>query len=429
MSPLRVLVLANDCNPDWPSLPVVGYKYARALADHCEVTVATQVRNRTNIEAAGPTRARFCYIDTEYLAAPIYKVSRYLRGGDQVAWSTNMLMNYVPYIEFERQVLKRFRNELRAGEFDLIHRITPMSPTLPSYIAGRTKQPFVLGPLNGNLAWPSTFLKEKRREREGLRKVRGLYKSLPFARNTFREADCVLAAFQHTIDDLSLADPARVVPMPEIGFDAEVFYPGEARAPYDTNRRCRFLYAGRLVPYKVPEAAVRAFATSDMLARHHLSIVGEGPERPRLEAIVAEHNAGERITFAGRLSQAAVAEEMRASDCFVFPSIRELGAGVVIEAMASKMILLVTDYGAPGDLCAGGRGVRVPLQPLERLTHGFQVAMENVVADPMTHLKMASTGEQYARTLYSWSAKAAMTVDIYKTVLAGGPLDGFRDYV
>lgn len=61
----------------------------------------------------------------------MYKLATKLRGGDQVAWSTNMIMQYVPYLSFEREVWKAFRARLKAGEFDIVHRITPMSPTLP----------------------------------------------------------------------------------------------------------------------------------------------------------------------------------------------------------------------------------------------------------------------------------------------------------
>src|SRR6056297_2936975 len=127
----RVLVLADDCNPEWPSLPVVGYKYARSLAKVADVTVATHVRNRENIEKAGDIGAPVIYTDTEWLAAPMYKLARLLRRGDQVAWSIQQIMNYLPYLEFERRVLAMCKKELRAGAFDIVHRITPMSPTLP----------------------------------------------------------------------------------------------------------------------------------------------------------------------------------------------------------------------------------------------------------------------------------------------------------
>lgn len=427
-SPPRVLILAENCNPEWPSLPVVGYKYARALAQVADVTIATHIRNRENIEKAGDLGDRVTYIDNEWIAGRMYRLAKLLRGGDEVAWSTNQMMAYPPYLAFERQVLQQFRPELKSGAFDLVHRITPMSPTLPSYISGRTKQPFLIGPLNGNLNWPAAFSGEQKRERERLRALRGAYRYLPFARSTYRNAACIMAAFQHTIDDLSAADPARVVPFPEVGFDPEVFHSTGRIPPLTSTGPKRFLYAGRLVPYKVPEAAIKAFAGSDMMKDHILHVVGDGPEQPRLEAIVAAAGAQDRVIFEGRKTQGEVADFMRRCDVFVFPSIRELGAGVVIEAMASGMVCLVTDYGAPGDLVAGGRGIQVALQPMDGLVRDYRAAMERCVSDPEPHQQMAWTAETYATTWYDWAAKARYTARLYQAVLDGQPLDGFTEY-
>lgn len=424
----RVLLLAESCNPQWPSLPIVGYKYARALAGVADVRIATHVRNRPNIEAAGDLGERVTFIDNEWIAARMYRLSTFLRGGTEVAWSTGQMMAYLPYLEFERLALKAFRADLKGGAFDLVHRITPMSPTLPSIAAGRLPVPFVIGPLNGNLDWPRAFAAEQKREREGLRRLRDLYKVMPFSRATFTRAAAILAAFQHTIDDLPQAVRDRVVPFPEIGFDPAVFHPGDRRPPFSGDGPFRFLFVGRLVPYKLPEAAVRAFAGSEALKAHRLHVVGDGPEEARLRAIVAEHGAGNRIVFEGRKSQAEVADFMRRADAFVFPSIRELGAGVVIEAMACGAVCIVTDYGAPGDLAAAGRGVRIPLQPLEGLVAANRAAMEACLAAPGMHAGMAAAARSYAETLYSWEAKARYTLRLYEAVLGGQPLAGFTDY-
>lgn len=426
---LRVLVLADDCNPEWPSLPVVGYKYARSLARVADVTLATHVRNRENIEKAGDIGARVVYVDNEWLAAPMYKLARAIRRGPEVAWSVQQMMNYLPYLEFERRAHAACKDDLKAGRFDIVHRITPMSPTLPSWIAGRGPAPFVIGPLNGNLAWPAAFRAEQAREKERLRALRNISNHLPYARRTYEKAGAVLAAFRHTIEGLTHADPAKIVPLPEIGFDSAVFHAEGRTPPFSGPGPFTFLYAGRLVPYKVPEAAIRAFATSERLAPHRLSVIGDGPEMERLKAIVAGTGAADRIVFEGRKSQGEVADAMRAADAFVFPSIRELGAGVVIEAMASGLVTLVTGYGAPGDLVANGRGVAVPLAPLPELTDGFRAAMEGCLADPDTHRAMAEAGRDYAAGLYEWDTKAAYTVRIYRAVLAGEPLSGFTDYV
>lgn len=428
MSKPRVLLLAESCNPEWPSLPIVGYKYARALASVADVKIATHIRNRPAIEARDELGDKVTYIDNEWIAARMHRLAEFLRGGSEVAWSTNQIMAYLPYLEFERRTLNVFRDELAQGKFDLVHRITPMSPTLPSFAVGRVGVPFIIGPLNGNLDWPRDFASEQKREREGLRRLRNLYKAMPYAKSTFTKAAAILAAFQHTIDDLPTSVREKIVPFPEIGFDPAIFHSDNRRAPFSSPGPYRFLFAGRLVPYKVPEAAVRAFVGSEALRPHRLHIVGTGPEEPRLRNIVAEANAEDRVVFEGGKSQNEVAELMRESDAFVFPSIRELGAGVVIEAMACGPVCIVTDYGAPRDLTADGRGVQVPLQPLDGLVAANRNAMEACVTNPEPHAAMASKARNYAFQHYTWDAKAAYTADIYDAVIAQRPLAPLKGY-
>src|SRR6478672_5371495 len=157
---LRVALLADDFNPEWPSLPVVGFNYAVALADHADVTVFTHIRNKQDLEKLGQLGFKIIYLDNEYIASPMYKFALWLRGGDELGWTIQIASNYLPYLEFERLALRRIRDD--KTPFDLVHRITPMSPTLPSYAAGRTATPFLIGPLNGNLPWPREFAAEQR---------------------------------------------------------------------------------------------------------------------------------------------------------------------------------------------------------------------------------------------------------------------------
>ncbi|MBU2983353.1 glycosyltransferase family 4 protein [Lentibacter algarum] len=423
---LKVLILADECNPEWPSLPIVGYKYALEIAEHCDVTVATHVRNRENIEKAA-AGLNVVYIDTEWLAAPMFKLARFLRGGEEVAWSTSMMMNYLPYLAFERGVWQHFKPALRAGEFDIVHRITPMSPTLPSYIASKVKVPFLIGPLNGNLDWPQEFLEEQAREKEKLRGLRGLYKYLPYARSTYRKAAAVLTAFEHTRADLTGVEDARIVMVPEIGFDPEIFHTKGAKpaGQRGDDGKLHFLYAGRLVPYKLPELPIRAFAASPALQAHHLHILGSGPEEERMRAVIAEFGLEGCVTMEGRKTQSEVADLMRRCDGFIFPSIRELGAGVVIEAMACGMHCLVADYGAPGALASEGRGDAVPIAQIDAMVAGFAERLEACAAEPAHMAECAKRAQTYADGNFTWAQKGAHAEQLYRAVIAGDELRRF----
>ncbi|MBW4652881.1 MAG: glycosyltransferase family 4 protein [Kaiparowitsia implicata GSE-PSE-MK54-09C] len=414
---MRVLLLADCCNPDWPSLPIVGYKYAKAIANYADVVVATQIRNQPNISRDGLGNAEVVYLDTEAIAAPISRLASLLRGGAQKAWTLQMAMDYPTYLAFEWYAWRTFKPQLERGEFDLVHRITPMTPTLPSPMASWSPVPFVLGPLNGNLPWPAAFTAELKREREWLSKLRQFYKVMPFHQSTYSRSSAILAAFDHTMADLPEESSAKVMNVPEVGIDPAVFSP-TVRPKRD---RLTILYAGRLVPYKLPEVVIRAMINSPQLQQHRLVMVGDGPERPRLEQLIAEHNLGHCVDLLGQKPQAEVGQLMREADIFAFPSIRELGAGVVVEAMACGMACVVVDYGGPATLIQGDRGVKVPLGTFDQLVDRFVVELEALVGNPDRVRELGQTAYHHAMTYYSWDAKARKTLELYDWVLGKTP--------
>ena len=83
---------------------------------------------------------------------------------------------------------------------------------------------------------------------------------------------------------------------------------------------------------------------------------------------------------------------MRSADVFAFPSIRELGAGVVIEAMACGCVPVVVDYGGPGELVDDACGIRVALGPRAELIDGFTRELEALALDPIGLRQMRSAG-------------------------------------
>lgn len=410
---MRVLLLADDCNPEWPSLPIVGYQMAKALSHVADVTLATHVRNRPNL-AGKLSDIEVEFIDNEYVAAPLHKIATWVRGGNQGNWSAAVAGAYPSALAFDLEVYRRFRKRLDAGEFDVVHRLTPMSPALPSPIASWSPAPFVLGPLNGGLAWPEQFRAELVRERETLRKLRGLYKHLPFHRSTYRDSAAILASFEHTIADLPESARARCIDFPEVGVAPELFeYPGERPA----RDQVVFISVGRFVPLKLLDVAIRVFAESPKLRAQKLVLVGDGMDRPGLERQVAELGLTNVVEFAGWMNQEQVAARLRDADVFFFPSIRELGGGVVVEAMACGCVPVVVDYGGPGGLVAGQEcGVAVPLGDKDQLVRRFTEVLERYVDDRPLRLKHGQTAYERAIEHFSWGSKARKVLEVYEWV-------------
>src|ERR1700680_4358719 len=98
---LRLLLITEACNPTWTSVPLVGYNFARALAERPEldVTLVSQVRNRSALQAAPIAAAvRLDFVDNEWLARPLYGLARFLRGGTALAWTVDTALAWPSYM-------------------------------------------------------------------------------------------------------------------------------------------------------------------------------------------------------------------------------------------------------------------------------------------------------------------------------------------
>lgn len=87
-----------------------------------------------------------------------------------------------------------------------------------------------------------------------------------------------------------------------------------------------------------------------------LVLVGDGPERPRLERLARRLGIAHRVRFAGYMPWARLPIEYRVADLFVFPSRLE-GFGLSVgEAMASGLPVVVSNQGALPELVEDGEG-------------------------------------------------------------------------
>jgi glycosyltransferase involved in cell wall biosynthesis len=147
------------------------------------------------------------------------------------------------------------------------------------------------------------------------------------------------------IDRGIVPDKLRILPR---GLDTELFNPSLREPKFWTNRGTQgqvLLYVGRISKekdlYLLAEImpALRAKAGPFTLA-----IVGEGPYRAELEALLPG------AIFTGILNGRELGVAYASADLFVFPSTTDTYGNVVVEAMAAGLPVAVSDIGGPREL-------------------------------------------------------------------------------
>ncbi len=201
-----------------------------------------------------------------------------------------------------------------------------------------------------------------------------------------------------------LADTLVLAQSPEIrddvladfdDLDPEIEVLGNAVSiPDETASGEGVLYVGRLAPKKGLEYLLEAMTDVDA----HLTIVGDGSERDRLERRAAELDID--VTFVGEVAPEAVDSYYRDAGVFVLPSLEGEGMpNVVLEAMSWGLPVVATDSGGlPTMIEDGETGFLVPMRDSEAI--GKRI--EKLLTDEEYHEGMGTAARSYVRDTHSW---------------------------
>lgn len=230
----------------------------------------------------------------------------------------------------------------------------------------------------------------------------------PFVRRFTRRCDAVAAISSFTAREVLSATGVapRVIPYGIAVPPESQLTPGEPGL---------VLTVGRLIARKGHAYLIEAMARLTHLGVQ-LVIVGEGHERPELEEKVRALHLEQRITFAGRVSDAELQERYRACQVFVLPAIvdssgdTEMLGMVSLEAMRYAKPVVSTKVGGVADIVQDGvTGLLVE----QRDPDALAAAIERVLADPALATALGQAGYRFARDHFSWEAIFRQTLALY----------------
>jgi phosphatidylinositol alpha-mannosyltransferase len=286
------------------------------------------------------------------------------------------------------------RETLARERFDVLHVHCPLTPVLPFVAIHHADCP-VVGTFHTHFRPGALFNLTRGVQQRYLDRL-----DAPVA-----VSRACLSAFEGRLE----AD-FRIIPN---GVDVERFGRGRPLRRFDDGR-LNVLWVGRLEPRNGLDRLLAAFAElrDDLDAR--LLVVGEGPLRPRYEAMVPE-DLREDVVFAGRLVDERP-DWYATADVYCAPT-RIASFGItLLEAMAAGKPILASDIDGFREVMTHGReGELLPADD----AHAWAQALARLAGD---RDRAQAYGEQGRRTVqrYAWPRVTSEVLGLYRSIGVAG---------
>ena len=174
-----------------------------------------------------------------------------------------------------------------------------------------------------------------------------------------------------------------------------------------------FSYVGRLVTEKgIPVLLQSAKVLVDAGYAFHVKIIGDGPERAKLEKMAHSLGLDGHVNFLGSLTGGPLRNELKTAAAVVMPSVWEETAGLVaIEQMMHRGLVIAADIGGLGEVVGEAGQKFAPGDVV-----GLAACLRRVLDDPGLAKFLADKGRERARELFSQERMVEDYLGVYHQI-------------
>jgi glycosyltransferase involved in cell wall biosynthesis len=300
--------------------------------------------------------------------------------------------------------------------FDLAHHVTFASWRVPSFLC-LLPIPLIWGPLGGGGAPPRSLRAELGWKGRLMETTRDLFQFLsrydPLVRMTMRRAALVLTVNNDTAETIIASCRHKVKTMTAIGISATEKVEPVAREKAAAG--LTVLFVALLRPIKGGTLALKAFQRfASGRPDTTLVVIGDGTELTRLRIFAAQSGVEKRVRFLGRLPRPQVQGWMQATDVLLFPTLRDSGGLVLLEAMLEGKPVICLDLAGPGEIVREDCGIKVRPGTPAQVVADLSDALKKLADDPALRQKMGNAGRQYVRERFDWDRRGEQMMEIYR---------------
>jgi glycosyltransferase involved in cell wall biosynthesis len=403
---MKVLLSAYSCEPGQGSERGLGWDVAKAVAKYHEVWVLTRPdEGRETIEAE-LTRNPDLNLHFVYFNLPIL-------GG---CWKWGFGLMQLHYYFWQIQAYLVGRRLHQQIDFDLAHHVTFVKYSRPSFLC-LLPIPLVWGPIGGGEFAPPAFWQDfslKNKIYEASRLLASwVFESDPFVRLTARRSYIAKATTEDTAKRVLRLGAKNVQVDLAIGLSSE-----EIATLANQNRSggaIRFISIGRLLHWKGFHLGLQAFAEAGLPDAEYW-IVGDGPERQKLQNLAESLGVSHQVTFWTALPRQETLKKLSECIGLIHPSLHDSGAGVCLEAMAAGCPVICLDLGGPAVQVTEETGFKVTAVTPKQAIRDLATAIAQLAISTDLRHRMSEAGRKRVNEVFSWDVKGLAFASLYEEI-------------
>jgi glycosyltransferase involved in cell wall biosynthesis len=412
---MKILLSCFACEPGQGSEEGVGWNVAVQSAKYNEVWVITREFCRPSIEEElrrNPIpNLHFVYVE------PLGWKENFKgrQGGLQLHYYLWQILAYWKARQLHKKV-----------EFDLTRHVTYVKFWSPSLV-GLLPVPFIWGPIGGGEEAPKPFWRDfsaKGKLYEFARDIAQRIGELdPFTRLTARRSVFTPVTTEDTAKRVRPMGAKNITLYSAVGLTKDAIALLE-QYPLPNTQPIRFISIGRLLHWKGYHLSIRAFAKAsqrlqEMGVKAEYWLLGDGPDRDRLETMAKELGCSDQIEFWGRVPPDETLRKLGESHVLLHPSLHDSGGWTCLEAMAAGRPIICLALGGPDTLVTEETGIKVPARDPDQAVRDLAEAMVYLARDSQLRELLGQGGKKRVREVYDWDAKGEFFAQLYDKVKSG----------
>ncbi len=334
MNQLKIFISAYACEPGLGSEIGVGWHWVLEMSKYFELWVLTRESNRHTIEPWIAEHPEYSGIHFLYYDWPQW--ARFWKKGLR-----GVRTYYNLWQMCTNGIVKRTMQE---NDIRIFHHLT-YGNVLWKVSSYGQKQFFVWGPVGGLESIPAEYSRHYDRKSQLIEKVRRIVTSMAVWNRGFRkrckQANLILCKTGITRDLIPQKQADKALLFTDVAADISCASGLDKKAEQDVTE---FITVGHLDAWRGFDLIIEALPeVITQNSKIHLTIVGNGLDKARLDRLVKKYALESFVTLAGKVSMNIYRDLMRNADVVVNAALKEGAVTVSFDSMAMGKPLICLD--------------------------------------------------------------------------------------